>query len=135
MRAPKCRLCGKEHYGQCKANDFVDAVMEESGRPTDKARAREPLGIAGAFGDEPRSLKASRDGKRVVEPVVLSGEPTQHDSDFGIVRAKNLKVTRDTPHGPALTPAEKQKAYRERNAEEKREANKLRMRRKRDARR
>ena len=87
MLLSKCRTCGNRHrLGPCP----------DSGRPTDKAMAREPVDeatcksslqvqTAGASGDLPPPSKASRDGKRVVEP---------------------------------LTPAEKQKAYRERHADE-----------------
>ena len=60
MKAPKCRTCGDRHrLGPCP----------DSGRPTDKAKAREPEDGAGGDADLPQPLKASRGGKRVVEPA------------------------------------------------------------------
>ena len=69
--------------------------------------------------DRGRVVVAGRKRRIKPEKVVLPGEPTQHDEDFGIVRRP-------------LTLAERQKRHREKKGDAYRKANKLRMRRKRN---
>ena len=99
-------------------------MCPDSGRPTDKAKAREPVDdTAGEVRviplptpTAPPPLKASRGGKRVVEPAATLSEGVG-DTAVGL-RAGDKS-------GP-FTSAEKQKAYRERHKEKVREADRLR---------
>ena len=146
MKTPFQKNCQTHHevWQPCPAGIcFLPRGSQDSGRPTDKAKAREPVDdMAGEVGVvllpasiAPPPLKASRGGKRVVEPAaplaVYESEVQKLADRTGMI------IIDEASDGPMevykpLTPAEKQKAYRERNPEEKREANKLRMRKKRD---
>lgn len=109
---PKCkRLYGRDRLERSSAVERrpVKSQVEgsspsapaKSSGPTDKAKAGEVVSDAGEKSDEPRPLQPSRGGERVVE----------------------------TPK--ALTPAQKQKRYRERHGDEyrKREAERQKRRR------
>jgi len=43
MKAPKCRLCGKSHWGGCRAEKVAESVLEAGG----DSEAGEPEGAEG----------------------------------------------------------------------------------------
>ena len=121
MKAPKCPQCGKTHYStqRCGAGHRLDRPPETT-PPT-------PLSLAVHGGDE-----APQGGyDKAWDAVKPRGEEKARIE-------KSATEFVDAVIKEALTPAEKQKAYRERLKddpeayEEYLEANKLRMRNKRD---
>ncbi len=111
MKAPRCKLCGKEHYGLCKGKvrpgplDIIPVkrvTMEELGK---------------IFSKKP--------------PLKVPGPPIE-DVELALVSPDDpeIEIT-DLQRGTPLTPAEKQKAYRERGGDELKEKDRLRKRRKR----
>ncbi len=59
------------------SSPLEDALVSGEG-PTDKAMAREPENAVGGSADAPQAPKASRDGKRVVEPLTPAEKQQRH---------------------------------------------------------
>ena len=110
MKLPKCRTCGHCHrLGPCPAVGLSEVQKSEAGIPATLEK------------HIPSVPGASVDGIEAVQ----GGTGRKSPDDIG--QASEEKACRTA----ALTPAQKQKAYRERHGDKVREANKLRMRRKR----
>jgi len=123
MKPPFQKNCQTYHHATERCPKGICPLPRgyRSEGPTDKAKAREQVDdTVGGEADLPQPPKASRGGKRVVEP--LNEEVRE--------KVKRGEIS-DTAAGVALTAAQKQKDYRERHAERVREANRLRMREKR----
>ena len=129
MKAPKCPKCGKEHYStqRCsakggdadrKCEDMASAGGSESDLPPPRKY-------------EGRKSRKRDNGKAGTDRVVVDAGSRSVDDGAALTAEGSNAVS-------PLTPAEKQKAYRERLKddpgayEEYLEANKLRMRKKRD---
>ena len=171
MKAPKCPKCGKEHYStqRCSADESAgrgkrsDQPSQPVGNDTAKASGVVP---DSARWETPRSpLKSVRPADTEVHRESSSGDQDAPVSGEGrrrealaqgadnVVERRSIEpaaldttpIEAGVAPGP-LTPAEKQKAYRERlradpvkwlehlESERLRKANKLRMRKKRDGR-
>ena len=129
MKAPKCRLCHKEHYGLCVHSGSASTAKQSPGVSVEgryEAKTPRPA-VKSAPASTIPSQELNERAASQSGPLTLEESGTGHKSPDDIGLASEEKACETA----ALTPAEKQKAYRERNAEEKREANKLRMRRKR----
>lgn len=105
MEAPKCRLCGDRHWGQCQSGKKGSSSEEGEGR-RGKSQTRASPVDAGPDGTKAASAAAKdalgRDSNaNVAEPEVASGPLTETYEE----RAKRLN-------------RERQKRYRERMRKE-----------------
>ena len=148
MKAPKCPECGKEHYSTQRCGVARQSKMGLGESPLSEPSAAEPdfkkvhRGSSSGDQDAPVSRGAAGAGPKQSEASgMLQGPPltsAETIEDYrerlridGIIQDKNIRKQ-------ALTSAEKQKAYRKRLKDDPKayedylEANKLRMRRKRD---
>ena len=134
MEAPKCSLCGKRHYGLCEFGEVSrkprggDTAFGGTGRksPEDIGRASEEnacrtTATEGASKRKTANHRPRPAGENTAEPsTVVVDESEVGNGTLKMVQAR-----------APLTPAEKQKAYRERLGDEYRRRNRERMRRKR----
>ena len=154
MIKPLCPLCATRHTSTEFCSALGGLLGEVANRRTDKAMAREPIdepagGIAPfpqGHADLPPPLKASRDGKRVVQPAAAKGG--QHESAgirdcagvtretvSNVARKDDLEETTEDTGPPTFAPmtqAERSRKHYAANKEKRQLANKLRMRRNRD---
>lgn len=147
MKHQLCRNCGHRHAlgAPCVFREDEKSGPEASPPNTDAAPA------ATSSPDSPAASSASSAGSRgnadVQKPrtrnvqsagTSTSGGPTTNEEGAarrlatGPENQSDRKVSGSTPPPSAMTPAQKQKAYRERDPDRKREMDRLRKRKKRD---
>ncbi len=141
MKPPKCRLCGKEHYGLC-VNPGSASAARHAPVVSGEGGSHRPSGATPPAAGSGRSDSGPPLTPAVVPKVSLITQSlTEMAGDVlrDIAASTTYSLTTDEIREKikrgeitlTLTPAQKQKAYRERNKDRVREANKLRMRKKR----
>ena len=132
MKSPHCPSCGKSHWStqRCGARDVLDErpLAVQLSQKQDAAPRPKPK-IDKRFSKR-LPMKVHRESSSPLEDAPVSGE--EKAVATGPLGATPLDGQAVHGADPPLTPAAKQKKYREKRGDAYREANKLRMRKKRD---
>jgi len=124
MEAPKCRLCGKRHWGQCtKPLKATKHVEREAIVPCwEKA-----IKVSSSEEGEGRRGKSQTRGKCGGKACDHAGGTSPECTPKERPKARTSGEQAGVASGP-LTPAERQKRYREKHGDDYRKRNRERMR-------
>jgi len=118
MKAPRCRLCGKEHYGLCPSGSLIPASKSEGRNEAKKS--------APASTTPPQEIERATSQSGPLTPAQKTVRPDVENHVSETIPEKFYRKAAELGFRK-LTQAEKQKKYREKGGAGLRERERLRM--------